>query len=89
MSNSKPVVEIDLSGKLDRTVELNDPPLEELLPILRHGIRENFAETTVEIVECPGFNFYKILIINYLFFRFYTTTFQFGWTWYWHRITSG
>jgi hypothetical protein len=44
----------DLSTKLDRVVELNAPPLDELLPVLRQGIQENFAETSVEIVECPG-----------------------------------
>ncbi|KAI6190680.1 Ester hydrolase C11orf54-like protein [Aphelenchoides bicaudatus] len=43
----------DLSTKLDRVVELNAPPLEELLPVLSHGIQEHFAETSVEIVECP------------------------------------
>lgn len=53
MSSNK-VEEIDLSDKLARVVSLNAPPLDELLPILLHGIGENFKETNVEIVECPG-----------------------------------
>lgn len=43
----------DLSTKLDRVVELNPPLLDEL-SFLQHGIQENFAEASVEIVECPG-----------------------------------
>jgi hypothetical protein len=56
---SNKIEEIDLSDKLGRVICLNAPPLDELLPILLHGIRENFKETNVEIVECPGrFKFY-------------------------------
>ncbi|KAI6189222.1 Ester hydrolase C11orf54-like protein [Aphelenchoides besseyi] len=44
---------IDFSKKLNRTVELNAPPLEELVPIIVDGLKEHFKESTVEIVKCP------------------------------------
>ena len=29
------------------------PPLEDILPVIEAGLKENYDEVTVEIVECP------------------------------------
>ncbi|XP_012226509.1 ester hydrolase C11orf54 homolog [Linepithema humile] len=43
---------------------LHQPPLNELMSVLTEGLTTNFAETTVELVDCPDFgrwpyNFYR------------------------------
>lgn len=56
---TEPIEYVNVSNKLSQVRDLNAPPLDELLPILSHGIQKDFAETSVEIVECPG----KLLIL--------------------------
>lgn len=33
--------------------DLLQPPLEELVQVLKHGLSQNFSNVEVEVVDCP------------------------------------